>query len=123
MLESEGTKEILRRQPTERPHRHVVGTTLVGSELPTKVGERIEAVGIVKALLVFSVAALDLAIMAGRIGPNHLVADAQVGGSRLEERLAAAIHDGEAIGKLRAVVGLDAFDLNIAAGIPDDGLF
>jgi len=92
----------------------------VGSELPTKVGERVEAVGIVEPFLVFSVAALDLAIVAGRIGANQLVTNAQAGGSSLEEGLAAAILDREAVGELGTVVGLDALDSDAVAGIPGD---
>ena len=87
---------------------------------PTKVGERVEAVGVVEPFLIFSVAALDLAIVAGRIRANQLMAEAQVGGSGLEERLAAAVLDGEAVGELGAVVGLDTLDLDAVAGIPGD---
>ena len=94
----------------------------MGSELPTKVGERVEAVGVVEPFLIFSVAALDLAIVARRVGPNQLMAEAQAGGSSFEEGLAAAIFDREAVGKLRSVIGLDAFDLDAAAGIPGDCL-
>ena len=90
----------------------------MGSELPTKVGEREEAVGIVEALLIFSVTAFDLAVVAGRVGANQLVADAQAGGGGLKERQVAAILDGEAIGEFRAVIGLNTLDLDAAAGIP-----
>ena len=60
----------------KRTHRTVVGATLVGSELPTKVGERVETVRVVEEFLVFSVAALDLAIVTRRIRTDQLVADA-----------------------------------------------
>ena len=88
----------------------------MGSELPTKVGERVEAVCVVETFLVFSVTAFDLAVVAGRIRANQLVTDVQVGGSGLEERLAAAVLDGEAVGELGAIVGLDTLDLDAAAG-------
>ena len=93
----------------------------MGSELPTKVGERIETVGVIESLLIFPVAAFDLAVVAGRVRANQLVADAEAGGGGLEECFLAAILDGEAVGELSAVVGLDAFDLDAAAGIPGDG--
>ena len=92
----------------------------MGSELPTKVGERVEAVCVVEPFLIFSVAALDLAVVAGRIRANQFVTDVQVGGSGLEERLAAAVLDGEAVGELGAIVGLDTLDLDAVAGIPGD---
>ena len=41
----------------ERAHRKFVAVSLVGSELPTKVVERIEGMPVVKAFLVFPVAA------------------------------------------------------------------
>ena len=45
----------------------------MGREFPTKVGERIEAMGIVEATLILTVAALYLSIVTGRIGANQLV--------------------------------------------------
>lgn len=95
----------------------------MGGELPTKVGERVEAVGIVEPLLVFPVAAFDLAVMAGRVGADQLVADAQACGGGFKERQAGAILDGEPVGKLGAIVGLDALDPAATAGIPGDGFF
>ena len=48
---------------------------MVGSELPTKVGEGVERVLVVEAFLVFAVAAFDFAIMAGCVRTDQLVAD------------------------------------------------
>ena len=59
----------------EGTHRKLVAVSLVGSELPTKVSERIEGMFVVEAFLVFAVAAFDLAIMAGRVRANQLVTD------------------------------------------------
>ena len=58
---------------------------MVGSWLPTKVGERIEAMGIVEALLVFPVAAFYFAVVPGRVGTNPFVPYAQVEGGLLEK--------------------------------------
>ena len=94
----------------------------MGSELPTKVGEREERVRIIKTLLVFSVAAFDLAIVSGCIRSDQLMADAQGGGCGLKESLVAAILDRETIGELRAIIGLDALDFDAVKGIPGNSL-
>ena len=60
----------------EGAHRKFVAVSLVGSELPTKVVERVEGMLAVETFLVFPVAAFDLAVMAGRIRPDQLMPDA-----------------------------------------------
>lgn len=87
MLDNEGSEEVFRGTPAEGAHREIVGTDLVSSELLTKVGEGIEAVGIVETLAVFPVTAFDLAVVSGRVGPDQLMAYAQVGGGGFKERL------------------------------------
>lgn len=67
-------------------------------------------------------AAFDFAVIAGRIGVNQFVTDAQSGGRGFKERLLAAIFDREAVGELCTVVGLNALDFDTVAGIPGDGL-
>ena len=75
MLDSMGTKELKGREPAKRPHGEIVTAILVGSELPTKIGERIEGVGVVEAFLVFTVAAFHLAVMPWCVRPDKLVAN------------------------------------------------
>ena len=116
-------KKLHRGEPGEKAHRHVVGTILVGSELLSKVGEREEAVGIIETLLILPVAAFNLAVMSGRERANELVADVEVGGSGFKEGEACAVFDREAIGKLRAVVRLNALHPDAAACIPGNRLF
>ena len=58
---------------------------MVGSQLPTKVGERVEAMGIVEAFLVFPVAAFCFAVVSGRIRADPFVPYAQVKGGLLEK--------------------------------------
>ena len=53
----------------------MVTLPLVGSELPTKVVERVEGMLVVEAFLVFPVAAFDLAVMTRCVRANQLVAD------------------------------------------------
>ena len=56
-----------------------------------KVGEGVEAVGAVEALLVFPVAALDFAVVSGRVGADQFVAYAQGSGGGFKERVGFAI--------------------------------
>ena len=51
----------------EGTHRKLVAFPLVGSELPTKVGEGVKRVFVIEAFLVFPVAAFHLAVMARRV--------------------------------------------------------
>jgi len=91
MLDSKESEDFLGGTPAERAHREIVGAGLVSSELLTKVGEGIEAVDAVETLLVLSVAALDLAVVPGRVGSDQLVAYAQGRGGGFKERLGFAL--------------------------------
>jgi hypothetical protein len=91
ILDREVSKEVLGRAPMERTHREIIGTGLVSSELLTKVGEGVKVVGVVEAFLIFPVAALDLAVVPGCIGPNQLMAYAQSSGGGFKERLGFAL--------------------------------
>ena len=77
--------KLKRRKPTKGSHREVVGAAIVDGELLCKVVRRVEAVAGVKTFLVFPVAAFHLAVMAGRVGANELMPDAQPGGSRFNQ--------------------------------------
>ena len=84
--------------------------------MPTKVGERIEMMRIVEALLIFAVAALNLSIVTGSIGTDELVANSQLFGRCLKEGFQVTLAVGEAIGELKTVIGLDKLDGNAFAG-------
>ena len=73
------------------------------------VGEGVEAMGIIEALLILAMAALDLAVVPGGVRTDQLVADAQFGGGGLEERGKITPGGGETVGELETVVGLYAF--------------
>lgn len=60
--------EVDRRKPAQRSHRKVVGALVVNGELFSKVIQGIKGVRIVEALLIFPVAAFDLAVVPGSIG-------------------------------------------------------
>ena len=110
ILYRERSKELTRRKPVERTRRTVVGTTLVGSELPTKVGERKERMAAIETFLVFAVAALNFPVMSGSIGPNELVLNAQSEGGCFKKRRNVVLACRETIGKLEAVVCLNTFN-------------
>ena len=59
----------------EGTHRKFVAISLVGSELPTKVVERKEGMLVVKAFLVFPVAAFHLAVVARCVRTDQFVSD------------------------------------------------
>ena len=70
------------------------------SQLSIEVGKRVEAMGIVEATLILTVAALYLAIVTGRIGTNQLVPNAQLCSGLLKER------DRFTVGLIKAVGNL-----------------
>ena len=57
----------------KRPHREVIGAAVMDSKLLCKVIRGKESVGRIETFLVLSVAALHLAVAAGRIRPNELM--------------------------------------------------
>ena len=120
ILYRERSKVLTRRKPVERSRGAVVGSTLVGSELPTKVGERKERMAAVETFLVFAVASFDLAIVSGRIGANELVLNAQSEGGCFKKRRNVALACRETIGKLEAVVCLNTFNRYASPLVPSN---
>ena len=80
------------------------------SQLSVEVGKRVEAIGIVEAMLILTVAALYLAIVTGRVGTNQLVPNAQLCGGPLKERDQFTVGLCKAVGELKPVVSLDTFN-------------
>ena len=78
-------------------------------QLRIEVGKGVEAMGVVEATLILTVAALYLAVVAGRVGTNQLVPNAQLCGGPLKERNVLSHGLGKAVGKLKPVVSLDTF--------------
>ena len=112
--------ELCRRKPTKRSHRKVVGTTIVDRKLLSEVLKRIEGVTGIEPLLVFAVAAFNLAIMARSVGTDELVTDTQLSGGILKQCGNLSFTVGETVGELKAVVRLNALDPYAPAGIPLD---
>ena len=74
MLDSMVMKKLARRKPAKRAHGKIVAAILVGSELTTKIVERIEGMGIIESFLIFTVAAFYLAVVPWGVGAYEFVA-------------------------------------------------
>ena len=83
-------------------------------ELLCKIVQRVERVTGVKALLILPVAAFHLAVVPGRIGTDQFMPISQLGGRLLKQRRQVTFVAGKTVGKLKAVVRLDA--LHFSAG-------
>ena len=79
--------------------------------------------GVVKTFFVLTMRAFDLAVMTRRIGTNELVPDAQASGGLFKTGGNVLFGVGKAIGKLKAVVCLDAFNGNAAPTEPGSRFF
>ena len=77
--------EHRRRKPVKRSHREAVGAAIVNSELLGKVVQRIETVAGVKAFLILTMTALNLAVVSRGVRANELMSNAQLGGSSLKQ--------------------------------------
>ena len=86
------------------------------SELPGEVIQGVKAAAGIKALLILAVTALHFTVVARRIGSDELVADPQLGGSRLKESGSVLFAGKETVGELNAVVGLNALHSDTPAG-------
>ena len=75
---------------------------------------------VIETLLVFTVAALHLAVVSGGVGTDELMADAELGSSSLKKRRQALFRAGEAIGELKAVICLNTFHADTMSGVPFD---
>ena len=93
------------------------------SELLGEVIEGVKAVAGVEALLVLPVAAFHFTVVAGCIGADEFVADAQLGSSGFKQGRQIPPAVGEAVGKFKAIIRLDAFHVDSSAGIPPEQLF
>ena len=93
------------------------------SKLLFKVSKGIEAVGRVETFLVFPMAALNLAIVPGRVRPDELMADAELLRCRLEQGGQIPFAVGKAVGELKAIVCLHTLHPDAPASIPLYQLF
>ena len=77
-------KEFHWGKPMERSHWKIVAVSLLGSELPSKIGEGKEGVGVVKTFLILPVAAFNLAVVTRSIRTDEFVTDSKFRGSLLK---------------------------------------
>ena len=110
--------ELDGRKPGERPHGQIIRPAVVNGKLFDEIFEGKEGVAGIEPLLVLAVAALDLAVVAGRVGANELVADAQPGGGLLKQCRKIPLAVGKPVGEFKTVVRLDTFHLDPTACIP-----
>lgn len=115
--------ELVRRKPVKGSHGEIVGATVMNGDLLGKDIDGIKGVGIVEAFLIFAVAAFDLTVVSGSIGAYELVSNAELSGGVFKKSRNIPFGVGKAVGKLKAIVGVDALDVNAPAGIPCCQLF
>jgi len=88
-----------------------------------KVIQGVKAAAGIEAFLVLAVTSLHFTVVARCIGADELVPDTQLGGGGLKQSRDIPFAVGEAIGKFKAVIRLDAFHADPSAGIPLEQLF
>ena len=115
--------ELIRRKPTKWPHGEVVRAAVVDSELPGEVIQGVKTMAGIEALLILAVTTLHFTVVAWSIGADELVTDPQLGGGGLKQSREIPLAVGEAIGKFKAVIRLDAFHADTLACIPLKQLF
>ena len=122
-MDKEISKELMRRKPGEGSHRPVVGASVVECKLSGEVLPGKETVGGVKASLVLAVAALDLSVVSWGIGTDELMPYAQIlcGGFKQGGQVPPGV--GEAVGELKAIVGLDTLHGDAPALKPFDRFY
>ena len=98
------------RVPVERTHGEIIVGTFTDGKLLAEIIEGIECMRGVEFLIVFSMAALDLAVMSGSVRTDQLVTDAELTKGSLKERLTLAAVRSQAVGKLHTVICLNALD-------------
>lgn len=87
-------------------------------ELLIKIVQRIKTVAGIEAFLVLPVAALHLAVVAGRVGTDELVVYTELCSGSLKQGGQVMFAVGETIGELKSVVCLDTLHPDAPAGIP-----
>ena len=90
------------------------------SELLGEVIEGVETVIGVKAFLVLSMASFHLAVVTRRVRTDQLMTDTKLSNSFLKQGRDLSLTVGETVGKLKAVVRLDALHSDAPACIPSD---
>lgn len=72
-MDTKVVKELQRIAPVESGHGKVVAHSLMGNYLPTKVGEKIETMAVIKTQLILTMTVLDFSIMAQSVRLNESI--------------------------------------------------
>ena len=110
--------ELQGRKPTKGPHREVVGTTIMYSELRFKVTEGIESMTGIETFLILTVAAFDFSVVPGSIRADQLVSDTESFCCYLKQCRNIPFAIGKTVGKFETVICLDALNSYTFACIP-----
>ena len=87
-------------------------------KLCSEIIQRIEFMAGIKAFLVLTVTALDLAVVPWRVWTNQFVTNSKLRSCFFKQRRQITFAVGKTVGKLKSVVRLDTLDLDAAACIP-----
>ncbi len=90
----------------------------MSSKLTSKVIKRVKGMRFIEAFDVFSVAALDLAVVPGSIGTDKLVLNAKASGGRFKKCRQLTFGIGEAVREFKTVICLDTFHADPMPGVP-----
>ena len=94
--------ELTWRTPCEGPHGKVIGAAVMDGELLIKIVQRIKTVAGIEVFLVLPVAALYLAVVAGRVGTDELVVYTELCSGSLKQGGQVMFAVGETIGELKS---------------------
>ena len=106
----ERKKDLFRRAPAERAHREVIVLSVPNSELFLEVLKRIELVRSIEVFVIFSMAALDLTVVSGRKRLDEFMTNSKLSQRSFKQCFFIGALGVQTIGKLEAVVRLNAFD-------------
>ena len=102
-------ERVFGRNPIKRTHGKVIVFAKVNSKLCFEVGKRVKFVCGVEVFVIFAVRTLYFTVMARGEWSDQLVGNLSLFERALKERKIAGRGAAEAFGKLKSVVGLDAF--------------
>lgn len=102
----------------KRPHRKIVGATVVEGKLFCEVIQGKEGMGRIETFLVFPVTALHFTIMPGSVRANELVPNAEALCRCLKQSRDILFAVREAVGKLKSVVSLNTLYPDSPACVP-----
>ena len=111
MLQSgEGGKHLYRGEPVQRTHREVVVRAFADSKLFFEVLKAEKGMRSIEFFIVLTVASFHFSVVPGRVGPDELMPNVMLLQSFFKQGLFVRVLGVEAVGKFRAIVGLDTLN-------------